>query len=139
MEPAGEESRYDFVMTPASLRSATERVFGALAAGSVAGFAGLMLTGLTGFEEPNEVLLLVSTVLLVAAPAAVLLHLSLTTELTRDEKHAWMRAFASSRIASAFSTYITSPDRREAMRRLESAARAGPGASSDRHYQSDRT
>jgi hypothetical protein len=66
-------------------------------------------------------LLLLSSVLALAAPAAVLVHLAVTGELTRQEKRVWMRHLAGSRAPSAFAAYLTAPDRRAAARELTAA------------------
>jgi hypothetical protein len=79
---------------------------------SLAGFALLGLTGLFGFEEANVWLLMLAAALTLAAPAAVFVHLSLTGELTRDEKRMWIREFTSSASASALADYLTATDRR---------------------------
>jgi hypothetical protein len=87
----------------------------------VPGIAGLVATGLMGFEEPGNMLLLLSSVLTLAAPAAVVVHLAVTGELTRHEKRFWMRHLAGSRAPSAFAAYLTAPDRRVAARKLAAA------------------
>jgi hypothetical protein len=78
---------------------------------SLFGFAGLILTLLLGFEEPNSTLLLVSTVLVFSTPAAVLVHLAATTELSAADKRIWIRELISPRAGSALSAYLISSDR----------------------------
>ncbi len=97
----------------------SHRFFRVSAAASVLGIAGLLLTGVFGFEEPNNTLLLLSFILIFAAPVSVLAHLGTTRGLTRQEKRIWIRALASTRIASAFSAYTTCPDRRALLERFE--------------------
>jgi len=94
------------------------RVFGAFAVLSAVGVVGLALTALAGFEEPNNTLLLVSAALVLAAPVAMLSHVSVTSELTRQEKRAWIRRLASARAPRVFAEYLTCPDRRAAGRSL---------------------
>ena len=77
---------------------------------SVLGFAGLLLTILLGFEEPNRLLLWISCGLAVAAPIAVLIHLTCTPALTAERKRVWWKAFASGDVFSALSEYLSSPD-----------------------------
>jgi hypothetical protein len=79
---------------------------------------GLATTTLVGFEEPNNTLLFASTVLVLAAPLAALVHLSLTSELTRQEKRAWIRGFTGPRAPRLFADYLTSRDRRATARIL---------------------
>lgn len=84
---------------------------------TIAGAAALAMTVFLGFEEPNALLLLVSAMLLCAAPAAMLSHLATTDELTREEKRIWLRALIGRHALSAWSVYLTSTDRREAIGR----------------------
>lgn len=102
----------------------TNRLLGVIAVFSVFGMVGLALTGLIGFEEPNSTLLLVSSILIFAAPVAMLVHLSVTRELTRDEKRIWIQAMTSARAARVFSAYLTSPDRRTTAQSLATEALA---------------
>jgi Mn2+/Fe2+ NRAMP family transporter len=94
------------------------RLLRAFALSSAAGIVGLALTAFLGFEEPDTTLVVVSSVLLFAAPVAMLVHLSLTRELTRQEKRIWLRQLTGRRAARAFSEYLTSQDRRATARRL---------------------
>jgi hypothetical protein len=55
--------------------------------------------------------LLTSFVLMLAAPVAMLVHLTVTRELTPREKRIWIRQLAGPRAARAFSAYLTSHDR----------------------------
>ncbi len=71
----------------------------------------LVVAAALGFEEPNETLFLVSFVLILAAPVAMLLHLAITGELRWREKRIWIRQLASARGARVFSAYLTSHDR----------------------------
>jgi hypothetical protein len=94
------------------------RILGSSTVLSIAGMIGLATTALVGFEEPNNTLLLVSTMLVLAAPTAALVHLSLTRELTRQEKRAWIRGFTGPRAPRLFADYLTSRDRRATARNL---------------------
>jgi hypothetical protein len=100
-------------------------VLGALAVLGVFGMVGLAVTALLGFEEPNSTLLVFSSVLLFAAPVGILAHLSVTRELTRQEKRIWFQQLTGRRAAWAFSGYLTCHDRRATAKRLaeEQAAR----------------
>jgi hypothetical protein len=104
--------------------SFTNRVFGAFAVLSVAGMVGLAVTAVAGFEEPNNTLLLTSFVLMFAAPVAMLVHLTVTGELTPREKRIWIRQLAGPRAARAFSAYLTSYDRSATAERLAAEALA---------------
>jgi hydrogenase-4 membrane subunit HyfE len=75
---------------------------------SIFGCSVAAFTALVGFEEADDTLLLASAVLILAAPLALLVHLVLTKQLTRDDKRLWTRAFTSSGFASAFCMYLSS-------------------------------
>jgi hypothetical protein len=101
-----------------------ETILAAFATLGLVGLAVLALTVLVGFEEANGTLLLISSGLVFAAPAAVLIHLSLTAALTREEKRRWIREFTGPRAPAAISDYLASGDRRATLqRRLDDAAR----------------
>jgi Mn2+/Fe2+ NRAMP family transporter len=93
----------------------TMKIFALL---TIAGVVAMAVTMLLGFEEPNGILLLVSTILLLTAPVAMLAHLSLTHELTAGEKRIWLRALTGRHAPAAWSVYLTSGNRREAIGRL---------------------
>jgi hypothetical protein len=95
---------------------AGDTILRAFAALGVLGVVVLALTALVGFEEANETLLLISSGLVFAAPAAMLIHLGLTAGLTGEEKRRWVREFTGSRAPTAFSDYLASSDRRAALR-----------------------
>jgi hypothetical protein len=103
----------------------TNRLLGAFTAASLLGLGILAMTLMIGFEEANGSLLVVSAVLIFATPAAMLVHLALTKELTAQEKRMWIRGLTGPRAASVFSSYLTSDDRRAAATTLaeEAAAR----------------
>ena len=93
------------------------------AALSLLGLAGLVLTGVLGFEIPNPALLATSGALTFAAPLAVLCHFAATRTLTTAEKRMWIRELRGAEAWSAISEYMTSPDlRASARRRAENAA-----------------
>ena len=102
----------------------TNSVFGAFAVLSVVGMVGLAMTAIVGFEEPNNALLLFSFVLVFAAPAAMLVHLTVTRELTLAQKRTWIRQLASARVARVFSAYLTCHDRSATAERLAAEALA---------------
>jgi hypothetical protein len=93
-------------------------LFAILSTLSLCGLVGMVLAIVVGFEEPNDLLLLTSAVLMFAAPVGVLGHLWVTKSLTAAEKRAWVRHFTSNRAANAFSIYLTAPDRRTALAQL---------------------
>jgi hypothetical protein len=106
----------------------TDTLLGACAVLNLFGVAGLVLTAMLAFEEPNSALLLVSSLLLFAAPIAVLLHLVVTRELSRQEKRIWTQQLTGRRAPWAFSDYLSSPDRRATAKRLaEETATRGSG------------
>jgi Mn2+/Fe2+ NRAMP family transporter len=100
-------------------------VFGAFALLSVFGMVGLAVTVMLGFEEPNNTLFLSSSVLMFAAPVAMLTHLIFTRELTLGEKRIWIRQLAGRHAARAFSAYLASHDRSATADRLAAEALAG--------------
>jgi len=85
---------------------------------TIVGAVAMAVTMLLGFEEPNGILLLVSSILLFAAPVAMLAHLALTHELTAEEKRIWFRALTGRRALAACSMYLSGGNRREAIGRL---------------------
>ena len=99
------------------------RILGALALVSLFGIVGLGLTALFPFDQPNNMLLIASSALVLATPVAMLVHLGATRELTRHEKRIWIRELVGPRAPWVFSDYVTSDDRREAARRLAEDAR----------------
>lgn len=102
---------------------AANRMLELLAALGVFGLVVLSLTAFVGFERPNTALVIVSSVLIFLAPLGLLLHLAFTSELTREEKGLWIREFTSRRAATGVADYLTSHDRKAAIRgRVESAA-----------------
>jgi len=72
-----------------------------------------------GFEAMDDTQLLGLTLLTLLSPAAVLIHVLATKQLTSDDKHLWLRAFVSSRLPAAFSTYLTSTDLAADTRKLQ--------------------
>lgn len=101
----------------------TNRALEAAVVLSVAGMTGLAMTVLIGFEEPNNTLLLFSTILALAAPAAMLVHLSATKGLTRQEKRIWIQELTGPRAPWVFSEYLTCHDRRATAERFVEEAR----------------
>src|SRR5687768_2248343 len=91
--------------------SFTNRVFGASAVLSLVAMVGLAVTAVVGFEEPNHTLLLTSFVLMFAVHVAVLVHLTVTGDITPRGKRIWIRQLSGHRAARAFSAYLTSNDR----------------------------
>lgn len=88
--------------------------------------AGLVLTMVFGFEEPNNTLLLLSSGLLLSAIAAVFVHLGVTRRLNRSEKRTWLRQLTGRRAVRAWREYLVSGDVRGAAIRFvreESARR----------------
>jgi hypothetical protein len=78
----------------------------------------MFIVAATGFEEPTGILLLSSSLLMLATPMAVLLHLLFTGELTWSEKRVWLRELAGSRVLRVFSAYLRCHDRRALARRF---------------------
>jgi hypothetical protein len=100
------------------------RLLGAFTVAGLLGLGILAMTLMIGFEEANSTLLLVSAVLIFATPVAMLVHLALTKEMTRQEKRIWIQGLTGPRAASVFSRYLTADDRRAAAMMLAEEASA---------------
>src|SRR5918993_1064697 len=74
--------------------------------------AGVLLTLVLGFEEPNNALLLLSSGLMLTAVLAVFAHLALTSELNRSEKRIWLARLTGRKAPWAFGDYLNSDDLR---------------------------
>lgn len=94
----------------------------------ICAIAGLVLTAVLGFEEPNDRLLLPASGLLFAAIAAVLMHLAVTRALTRPQKRVWLARLTGRRAPWAWGEYLTCDDLRAAANRFaETDANSHPG------------
>jgi hypothetical protein len=79
---------------------------------TVVGTVSLVAAVIIGFEELNGKFVGVALGLALACPAAILVHLWLTTEVTPHEKRLWLREFIGSRAPRAFSAYSRGQRRR---------------------------
>lgn len=104
-------------------RASANTILGAFALVSLFGMVGLALTALVGFEHPNTALLVWSSILALAAPAAILVHLNVTRDLTRAEQRIWIRELLSARAPWAWSEYLMTDDRRATAERYAEDAR----------------
>jgi len=77
---------------------------------SVVGLSGVFLTFWFGFEEPNVWLATLSAAMLIAAPLAVILHLTFTRTLSPEERRIWWNDFTGADVWSALSEYLSSAD-----------------------------
>jgi len=59
------------------------------------GCAALVANIVLSFEKPHNQMLLISALLLAAAPVGLILHLAFTHELTPDEKRRWVAGLMS--------------------------------------------
>ncbi len=82
------------------------------------GCAAIVANIALSFEEPHGEMLLVSALLLAAAPVGLILHLAFTDELTPDEKRKWVAGLMSRRGPELFGAYFNSVARRRATDRL---------------------
>jgi hypothetical protein len=87
------------------------------------GCAGIVANIMLSFEEPHSEMLLISAVLLAAAPLGMALHLAFTDVLTPEEKRKWVAGLMSRRGPELFGAYFTSGARRRATERLSPQAR----------------
>ena len=81
-------------------RSVGEAILAASPVLTALGLVGLLFIGVIGFEEPDGLLLLLSSLFLLCGPLVVFGHLAVTSELTIIEKKAWMRLFLGRRAPS---------------------------------------
>jgi hypothetical protein len=95
-----------------------DRLLACLPYASLMGVAGLVANLVLSFEEPHGTMLLVGGVLIIAAPAGLVLHLWATSELTGDEKRLWLAGLASWRGPALFAAYFSGAQRGRATRRL---------------------
>ena len=77
---------------------------------SMLGLCGVFLTFWFGFEEPNVWLAGVSAAMLIAAPLAVILHLTFTRTLSPEDRRIWWNDFTGADVWSALSEYLSSAD-----------------------------
>ena len=92
---------------------------------SLVGMAGALLTFWFGFEEPN-VWLTLSAAMVMAAPLAVVLHLTFSRTLSPGDRRVWWNELASGEVWSALSEYLSSANlRASAQRRAMDAAGRG--------------
>jgi hypothetical protein len=77
------------------------------------------------FEEPHWAMLTVATVLLIAAPLGMLVHLALTSEMRRAEKRMWLSALTGRKGPYLFANYFRKTDRTRATRLLIAPHRSG--------------
>jgi hypothetical protein len=92
---------------------------------TAAGFVALAGAVVFGFEQANGTMLLVSSLLLFAGPAAILAQVTFTHALSREEKRLWLRALTGRRALRAWSLYLASADRRGALSQLTPKAAGG--------------
>ena len=94
---------------------------------SLVGMCGVLLTFWFGFEEPNVWLAALSATMVMAAPLAVLLHLTFTRTLSPGDRRVWWNELASGEVWSALSEYLSSANLSASAQRRAMAA-AGRGA-----------
>ena len=87
------------------------RVLQAFVVVSLLGLVGLGVTVFVAFEEPNSMMLLFSSIMLLAALVALALHLMMTKELSPEARRTWLRELTSARSGEALWTYLHSDDR----------------------------
>jgi hypothetical protein len=92
---------------PGRAAAIEQAVLAALPILFILGFAGIVVTVATGFEEPNAALLLFSALALLAPLVATLVHLLSNKELTPAGKRAWLRQLVGKHAAQAWSSYLT--------------------------------
>jgi len=104
------------------------RAFALLPYLTLLGCAGLALAAVFGFEEPDTRWLVGSGVLLAAAPAGLVLHLTFTRDLSRNDKRLWVANLMRLKEPGLVADYFTAEGRTNATRRLNAKARVRSGA-----------
>jgi len=89
----------------------------------VCAMAGLGLTAVFGFEEPDNTLLFLSSGLLLIAIVAVFAHLGVTRVLSRSQKRIWLQQLVGRRAIWAWPEYLSCDDLRAAATRFSAADR----------------
>lgn len=100
-----------------------ERLLASLPYVSLLGVSGIAVNLMLSFEEPQAAILLVSALLLAAAPAGMLLHLATTAGLAPREKRMWMSALAGGGAPRLFAAYFDAAKRRAMTRTLAGCER----------------
>lgn len=88
--------------------------------------AGFVLTVVFGFEEPNNILVLLSSGLLLTAIMAMFAHLAVTEELSRSEKRIWLAHLIGRKAPWAWSEYLTCDDLRATVLKFEDESAVRP-------------
>ena len=112
-------------MRPSQRRSFPRRAFTCLPYVSLLGVALLVVNIALSFEEPQWAMLTVASILLLAAPLGILIHLAITSEMTLAEKRMWLSGFAGRKGPSLFAAYFSETDRARATSTLVSLHRRG--------------
>lgn len=73
------------------------------------GVAGILVTLMLGFEEPNDFMLGTSSVLVFTGPVATVLHVLVAQDLDKSERRELLRYLFSRRASDALSVYLASP------------------------------
>jgi len=94
-----------------------ERLLGILPYLTLLGVLSLVANVIVSFEEPHAAMLFVAALLLFAAPAGMLVHLVVTSEMTRSEKRCWMTGLMRGN-AALFAAYFNRAERRATTERL---------------------
>jgi hypothetical protein len=108
-------------------RTYRQRLTAVVLAGSAVltalGLLGLTLMALLGFEEPSLAMWISSSILLFAAPVAVVAHILTTRGLTLREKRLWLRGLLSVHGGRVFRAYVRSRDGGRTSERIASLVR----------------
>jgi hypothetical protein len=111
-------------MRPSPEGSFSQRAFECLPYLSLLGLALLVANIMLSFEEPHWAMLTVATLLVIAAPLGILIHLAVTSELTPADKRMWLSALGGRRAPSLFAAYFKASDRARATQMLVSLYRS---------------
>jgi hypothetical protein len=77
---------------------------------SLLGLAGIALSVLLPFEEPDHALLVLSSALVFTPIASVFAHVKLTGALTRGQRRMWLRQLTGRKAVWALGDYLTCED-----------------------------
>ena len=93
---------------------------------SLLGALSLGANVMLSFEEPHAPMLFGAAILLLAAPAGMLIHLAVTSEMTRREKRRWMKGLMHGNVA-LFAAYFNRAERLATTHKLAAVKRVSSG------------
>lgn len=93
---------------------------------SVAGLIGLFCAAALAFEEPSARLLVASAVAVLAAPVAIVVHVTTSPRLTAAERRQWLRILVAGPEAwTSWGEYVSSRNRRATLEQIRARRHRG--------------